>query len=216
MNPIIKKVLSDLDKLKLLDVKVYDLKGKSIIADHFIVATSDNQVQMEATRNRLIATLASQGMRLRNPLEGFEGGWLLLDFGNIIVHVFMEEMRAFYHLDAVLEDVEGSDVMYEEVTAKRKTGAAVKTAKDKAAKLAAGKKAVKRAVKTTVRKKQTDAQSGKQTRLAVEKKAEMTEMKEKKASPKKTVKKAAPAKASKTVKKTPVKKPAAKKPAKKK
>jgi ribosome-associated protein len=208
MNQTVKTVVHDLEKLKLTDIKSYDLSRKSIIADYFVIATAESLMQLDAARNRLLETLGKLGIRLRNPLEGFDGGWLLLDFGNVIIHVFLEEMRAFYHLDAILEDAQGSDVLYEEVTARKRATAPVKKAKTGED---AGRKAVKNAEKTSVRKKKMASRAAKTAKVALEQAERKVA---KKAAPKKTASKSkAPAvkKTTKTSSRATARKPAPKK-----
>lgn len=90
-----------LDK-KALDVKVLEIKRISSIADYLVLATGRSDRQVQA-----IADSVKQGMKpIDRPLdmEGFdEGRWVVVDFGDIIVHVFLEEVRAHYNLDELWE-----------------------------------------------------------------------------------------------------------------
>jgi len=98
---IINLVTGELEKLKLRDIKLYDAVGTSFLADYFYVATSDSPTQMESARNNLIEVLGKESYRLHNPLEDWQGGWCLLDFGNIIIHILLEETRSFYDLESI-------------------------------------------------------------------------------------------------------------------
>lgn len=147
-------LLNEIESLKFRDIRVYESRGKSIFADHFIVATAESTIQMDAARHKLMESMKKHGIHLKNPMEGWHGGWCLLDFGNIIVHLFMEESRRFYDLDSLFESYNFDPRDMVEAPAK-KTGrkAAGKTA-------AKGKKAKKKAPagkaktgKTAVRKK---------------------------------------------------------------
>lgn len=155
-------VLKEIADLKFKDVKQYESRGRSIFADHFIIATADNTVQMEAARNNLVEFMKKNGIRLKNPMEDWHGGWCLLDFGNIIVHIFMEESRRFYDLDSLFESYNFNPADIVETPAKGKTDKKEKKpGKRKAAKKKpAGKKAPakkvrasKPAAKKTVKKK---------------------------------------------------------------
>lgn len=148
-------LLEEISRLKFKNIKIYESRGKSIFADHFVVATADNSVQMDAARNNLVAYMKKHGIRLKNPMEEWHGGWCLLDFDNIIVHIFMEESRRFYDLDSLFEsyNYNPADIVEtpvkpvkqnkSEVKKERKSGG-----KKPVAKKAAGKKAAPKKVKS--------------------------------------------------------------------
>ena len=86
------------------DIKVLDLGGLSNIADYFIIASGSNVNQLRAMADNVEEKLFKEGYRLHHS-EGYSGGaWVLLDFGNIIVHLFNREERDFYSLDRVWSD----------------------------------------------------------------------------------------------------------------
>lgn len=86
-----------LDK-KALDVKVLEIKKLSSIADYLVLATGRSDRQVQA-----MADSVKQGMKpIDRPLdmEGYEEGrWIVIDFGDVIVHLFQEEVRKHYDLD---------------------------------------------------------------------------------------------------------------------
>jgi len=86
------------------DVKVLDLRGLSNIADFFVIASGSNPNQLRAMADLVEEKLFKAGLKLHHS-EGYSGGmWILLDFGNIIVHIFNSEQRDFYSLDRVWAD----------------------------------------------------------------------------------------------------------------
>lgn len=86
------------------DIKVLDLIGISNIADYFIIASGNNVNQLRAMADSVEEKLFKEGYKLHHS-EGYSGGaWILLDFGNIIVHLFNKEERNFYSLDRVWSD----------------------------------------------------------------------------------------------------------------
>ena len=86
------------------DVKVLDLRGLSNIADFFVIASGSNPNQLRAMADLVEEKLFKAGLKLHHS-EGYTGGmWILLDFGNIIVHIFNSEQREFYSLDRVWAD----------------------------------------------------------------------------------------------------------------
>ena len=100
-----------LDK-KAIDVAVLDLQGLSTIADFFLVCSARSTTQAETIAEAIRGALRAEGVRPRHNEGSAESGWLLLDYGDVVVHVFLEETRGFYALerlwgDAPLLSVEG-------------------------------------------------------------------------------------------------------------
>ena len=100
-----------LDK-KAIDVAVLDLQGLSTIADFFLVCSAGSTTQAETIAEAIRGALRAEGVRPRHNEGSAESGWLLLDYGDVVVHVFHEETRGFYALerlwgDAPLVSVEG-------------------------------------------------------------------------------------------------------------
>ncbi len=86
------------------DIKVLDLRGLSNIADFFVIASGNNPNQLRAMADMVEEKLFKAGMKLHHS-EGYSGGiWILLDFGDILVHLFNKEQRDFYSLDRVWAD----------------------------------------------------------------------------------------------------------------
>ena len=78
---------------------VIDLQGKSSIADYMLVASGRSQRQVAALAERLLATLRAKGHR-RVSAEGLpHGDWVLIDAGDVIVHLFRPESRSRYNLE---------------------------------------------------------------------------------------------------------------------
>ncbi|MGI6786949.1 MAG: ribosome silencing factor [Acholeplasmataceae bacterium] len=96
MNKI-KPVVTVLDDLKIKDIKVYDFKNTSPFYDYFVIATV-NERQANAAANNLKQTFKD---KIKN-IEGKSSGWVLVDMGDIIVHLFRAEERDFYGLDKML------------------------------------------------------------------------------------------------------------------
>ena len=93
---IVEKVLDD---KKALDVKVLDIRGISIIADCFVIATGMNKRQIETLADACEEALEEKGFfKLRRERSE---DWVLLDFGDIIIHIFDQESRSKYNLEAM-------------------------------------------------------------------------------------------------------------------
>lgn len=97
-----------LDEKKGEDIKVIDISGVSVLADYFIIANGNSDSQVHALVDNVEECLHKAGYHLKQR-EGYgTGSWVLLDFGDIIVHIFDKENRLFYDLERIWRD--GKDV----------------------------------------------------------------------------------------------------------
>ncbi len=89
---------------KAVDVLVLELKGLSIIADYFIICSGESTTQVRAIVEAIEENFSKKSIR---PI-GIEGlnysHWVLMDYGDIIIHVFEEETRAYYQLEKLWLD----------------------------------------------------------------------------------------------------------------
>lgn len=93
-----------LDDKKGEDIKIIDISGVSVLADYFIIANGTNQSQVQALVDNVEEEMHRAGFPLKQR-EGYgNGNWVLLDFGDIIVHVFDDENRLFYDLERIWRD----------------------------------------------------------------------------------------------------------------
>ena len=101
---IVKTAVEALRDKKAEDVTVIDITGVSSIADYFIIANGTNESQVRALVDNVEEELAKAGYEVKQR-EGYGlGSWVLLDFGDIIVHVFDRENRVFYDLERIWRD----------------------------------------------------------------------------------------------------------------
>ena len=83
---------------KAFDVKVLDIRGISTIADYLLIATGSSDKQVVAIADSVKTGLKKYGKAL--DVEGAkEGKWVVIDYGDVIVHVFYSELRLYYNLD---------------------------------------------------------------------------------------------------------------------
>lgn len=91
-------ILTLLDDKKAEKIVVIDLKGKSNIADYLIIATANSGRQANAIADSLYRKMKDLGVR--SHVEGAtQGDWILVDAGDIVVHLFRPEVRVFYNLE---------------------------------------------------------------------------------------------------------------------
>ena len=96
---LLKEIISNLDDNKAKDITSIPLEGKSDIADHLVIATGTSSRHVSSLAQRIVNNLKEYGLKCINA-EGLEkGDWVLIDGGDIIVHLFREEVRDFYNLE---------------------------------------------------------------------------------------------------------------------
>jgi len=94
-------ILARLDEDKAQDVVFIDLKGKSSVADGLIVASGRSQRHVGALADHLLRALKEAGYG-RCRVEGMpHADWVLIDAGDVIVHLFRPEVRAFYNIEKI-------------------------------------------------------------------------------------------------------------------
>ena len=80
------------------DITILDLTGRTIVADTFIVVTGRSAIQTRSIADAIVEKAAEAGLTAR--LEGHaDGGWILIDLGNVVVHIFTPDERQFYNLE---------------------------------------------------------------------------------------------------------------------
>ena len=89
---------------KAEDLAVLDLTGRTIVADAFVVVTGRSVIQTRSIADAIVDAAEAAGVRAR--LEGHaDGGWILIDLGHVVVHVFTPEQRTFYNLERLWSEV---------------------------------------------------------------------------------------------------------------
>ncbi len=97
---------------KAEDVNVIDISGISTIADYFVIASGRNDNQMRTLMDNVEEKMGRAGYTAKMR-EGTDGNvWVLLDYGDVIVHIFGQEDREFYDLDRIWRD--GKEVRFDE------------------------------------------------------------------------------------------------------
>ena len=96
---LLERIERTLQDGKAEDLVIIDLHGKTTIADHMVIASGRSARQVTALAERLISALHQPG-KPRVVAEGMRhGDWVLIDAGDVIVHLFRPEVRHFYNLE---------------------------------------------------------------------------------------------------------------------
>ncbi len=86
------------------DIRVIDISQVSVIADYFIIAGGSNHSQIQALCDNVEEQLGKAGCPVRQ-IEGYDSAnWILIDFGDVIVHIFDKENRLLYDLERIWRD----------------------------------------------------------------------------------------------------------------
>ena len=96
LNDHIEKIL---DEGKAEDIVSIPLKGKSSLADYMIIATGTSTRHVSALSNQITSKLKIMGFQIFSTQGQRNGDWVLVDAGDVIVHLFRPEVRDFYNLD---------------------------------------------------------------------------------------------------------------------
>ena len=107
---VAEKIVKALDDKKARDIKLLKTDDLTVLADYFVICTAGSTTQIKTLADEVDKVMSEAG---EPPLrrEGYRsGGWVLLDFGCVVVHLFMEETREFYNLERLWGDAEEIDV----------------------------------------------------------------------------------------------------------
>ncbi|MBV7329667.1 ribosome silencing factor [Chloroflexi bacterium TSY] len=96
------KIVDIVEDRQASDIVLLDIREQSSVSDYFVIATVHNERQARAIEEELLLKLRlEQSVRPLN-IEGVDAGgsgWVLLDYGDVVIHLFTEEMRSFYSLE---------------------------------------------------------------------------------------------------------------------
>ena len=104
---LLQRILSSLDDDKAEDIVTIDLKGRSSLCDALVIATGTSSRHVASTAEHLARRLKEAGFGAAR-VEGLpQGDWVLIDAGDVIVHLFRAEVRAYYDLEGMWSVDEG-------------------------------------------------------------------------------------------------------------
>ena len=96
--------IAALEEKKAEDIRVIDISEVSVLADYFIIANGSNGPQIQALSDEVSEKMEKAGAVL-TQIEGYDNAsWVLLDFGDVIIHIFNQEYRLLYDLERIWRD----------------------------------------------------------------------------------------------------------------
>ncbi len=108
-NEKLKIIVKAADSKRADDIKIIKIADLTIISDYFVIANGNSSTQTKAIADEIEFKMKEAGV---SPLrtEGYQGAnWIILDYGDIVVHVFYKETREFYNLERLWNDGEEID-----------------------------------------------------------------------------------------------------------
>ena len=111
LTTTVKKIMALLDSKKATDIKAINISKLSALADYFVIASASNSSLVQSLSDDVEEMMSKElGIEPRR-IEGYQSAsWILLDFGDIIVHIFYRDAREYYGLDKLWSDGETLDI----------------------------------------------------------------------------------------------------------
>ena len=103
-NAVVQKLAARLWEHKAMDIVALDVQGMTVLCDYMILASGRNANQVKALADDVDEAAAEAGLTLRRSEGAGEGRWVVLDYATVLVHIFHQEERAFYHLERLWDD----------------------------------------------------------------------------------------------------------------
>jgi len=103
-HPMLPKMLHALEEIQAIDIKVIDVRKQTTITDYMIIASGRANRHVKAIANQVMEDMKGLGMPSIS-CSGLESGdWVLVDFGDFIVHIMQPDSRQFYNLEGLWDD----------------------------------------------------------------------------------------------------------------
>ncbi|HOD02549.1 MAG: Ribosomal silencing factor RsfS [Firmicutes bacterium ADurb.Bin300] len=96
-------IVKILDDKKAIDIVAIEISELTIVADYFVIATATSSTHLKSLSDEVEFRMAEKGAVMRS-IEGKATGWILMDFGVVVLHLFTNETRKYYNLERLWED----------------------------------------------------------------------------------------------------------------
>ena len=93
------KIAETISEKKGYDITLIELEGLTLVADYFVLASGRSKTQVQALAHYVLEKMEEEGIKELRVEGKNEGRWVLLDYGDVVVHIFQAEDREFYNLE---------------------------------------------------------------------------------------------------------------------
>ncbi len=104
-----KKIVKALDDKLARDIEVIKTEEVTIVADYFVIATANSNTHVRALADEIEYQLEQEDIR-PDHVEGRATGWVLMQYGGVVVHIFLEDSRQYYNLERLWDDASKMDI----------------------------------------------------------------------------------------------------------
>ena len=104
-----KKIVKVLDDKLARDIEVIKTEEVTIVADYFVIATANSNTHVRALADEIEYQLEQEDIR-PDHVEGRATGWVLMQYGGVVVHIFLEDSRQYYNLERLWDDAAKVDL----------------------------------------------------------------------------------------------------------
>lgn len=104
MRELMTELYNELQEKQAEDIVMLDIKNITSIADYFVIASADNVRKVKAIADHAEDFLKKNNLELKSQEGKDTQKWILLDFGNIIIHIFENEEREYYNIEKIWKD----------------------------------------------------------------------------------------------------------------
>lgn len=109
MDAKLETIIKALDSKKALDITALKVGSLTIVADYFVIAAGTSNTHVHALADEVEYKLHEKGIEPRQ-IEGRATGWILLDYHDVVVHIFIGDQREYYNLEKLWADAEEMDI----------------------------------------------------------------------------------------------------------
>ena len=107
---ILKEGIKALDSKKAVDIKILKVRDLTILANYFVIAGGTSSTQVKALADEVDFKLGEKGLQPKSIEGKSSGNWIVLDYIDVVFHVFYKDTRDFYDLERLWQDAEEIDV----------------------------------------------------------------------------------------------------------